>query len=199
MPGVTNPWSQRQWRRGIGSVLLLFILTGCSSEKRTVYQDYKGFSFTPPSGWVERVRDDALPARSTHKQGNVPLPPLGTAGNLAPERIVARYDRVTSGSLAWLRVTLAELTSSVSLKKYAAAKTPGSGWKWEADVEELELDGMPAARIAFAGRWNDQDYLCETVVVRRGDQVYVISGSFPAADHAAREQVRQAVASAGWQ
>jgi hypothetical protein len=61
------------------------------------------------------------------------------------------------------------------------------------------LDGLPAARFAVLGRWNDQDYLCETVVVRRGDEVYVISASFPAADRAAREQARQAVASAAWQ
>jgi hypothetical protein len=60
------------------------------------------------------------------------------------------------------------------------------------------VGGRPAARLAFAGRWGGQDYLCETVAVRKGDQVYLITASFPASDATAREQVRQAVAGATW-
>jgi hypothetical protein len=29
---------------------------------------------------------------------------------------------------------------------------------------------LPAARIAFTGRWDDQDYLCETVAFRQGER-----------------------------
>jgi hypothetical protein len=66
-------------------------------------------------------------------------------------------------------------------------------------VDKLEVSGLPAVRIAFAGRWNNQDYLNETVAVRHGEQVYLITASFPASDRVAREQVRQAVAGTTWQ
>jgi hypothetical protein len=59
--------------------------------------------------------------------------------------------------------------------------------------------GLPAARIAFRGRWYDQDYLCETVAVRRGEKVYLFSAAFPVSDDTGREQVRQAVLRASWQ
>jgi hypothetical protein len=58
---------------------------------------------------------------------------------------------------------------------------------------------LPAARIAFVGRWDQQDYLCETTAVRKGEKVYFITASLPASDSKGLEQVRQAVAGATWQ
>jgi hypothetical protein len=63
----------------------------------------------------------------------------------------------------------------------------------------LEVSGRPAARIVFAGRWDNQPYVNETVAVRQAERVYLISASFPASDDEARQQVRQAVAGALWQ
>jgi hypothetical protein len=40
--------------------------------------------------------------------------------------------------------------------------------------------------------------LNESTAVRKGEQVYLFTASFPAADAAAREQVRKAVAGAAW-
>jgi hypothetical protein len=65
-------------------------------------------------------------------------------------------------------------------------------------VEALEVSGLPAARVALVGRWNGQEYINETVAVRRGEEIYLITASFPASDQTAREQVRQAVAGATW-
>jgi hypothetical protein len=65
-------------------------------------------------------------------------------------------------------------------------------------VEDLEVSGLPAARTACVGRWDDQDYVAETVAVRKGERAYFIAASFPAADGAARDQVRQAAAEAVW-
>lgn len=185
----------RKWSAAVGLTLLL---AGCTSPKQPDYQDSQGFHFVPPPGWVERARDDALPARSNRRQQNLPLPPLGIPGN-PPERFLVRYDRISTGDRAWLRVTVADLPSSIPLKTCLSSRMPVSSWKRESDEGSLEVGGLPAARIAFVGRWYDQDYLCETVAVRKGEKAYLISAAFPASDGQAREQVRQAVLGASWQ
>ena len=198
MPDVPNRQSAEQ-SSDAGIFIALAAFGGLQFDHRAGYKDNQGFSLTPPPDWVERARGDAMSAQMVHKQANIPLPPLDAGGKSPGERLVVRYDRVSYGSLAWLRVSLAEVPSSVGLKTWVATKTPAANWKRESEVEELEIGGLPAARIAVVGRWNDQDELCETVAVRKGERVYVITGSLPAADAAAREQVRQAVASAVWQ
>lgn len=189
--------------RGMGcwessAAMLMLVLVGCTSQKQPDYQDSQGFHFVPPSGWVERVRDDAIPERSKHRQQNLPLPPLGVVGN-PPERFLVRYDRISTGDRAWLQVTVAELPSSTPLKSCLSNRLPVRGWKRESEEGSLEVGGLPAARIAFVGPWHDQDYLCETTAVRKGEKVYLISAAFPASDSQAREQVRQAVLGASWQ
>lgn len=116
----------------------------------------------------------------------------------AAERQLVRYDRLTAGDLAWLRVSVADLPDTTPLKDYVSAQSPGSAWKREADAESLTVSGQNAARIAFTGTWNGQQYISETVAVRHGDQVYFLTASFPAADADAREKARQAIAAATW-
>jgi hypothetical protein len=77
--------------------------------------------------------------------------------------------------------------------------TPGPDWKQESEEGSLEVSGLPAARVVFVGQWDQQDYVCETVAVRKGENVYFITASWPASDSTVREQVRQAVAGATWQ
>jgi hypothetical protein len=177
--------------------MALVLTAGCSRPRQSAYQDRRGFRFPPPPGWSERAREDALPARASHRRQEVPLPPLGEPGQ-AQEQLLVRYDRL-AGVHAWLRVSLADVPSSTPLTAYLATRSPGRDWKREADVESLEVSGRPAARIAFVGRWIGHEYVNETVAVRQGEQVYVISASFPASDETAREQVRQAIAAATWQ
>ena len=200
MPAAAKHQYRQEWRRWAGLCFVLVLLwAGCDSPKPQVYQDKQGFRFTPPPGWVERARDGALPARVGHGRKNVPLPPLGLPGKAEPERLLVRYDRLAPGKMGWLRVTVAGLPSSSSLKACLSTRTPGPDWKPESAEESLEVGGLPAARIVFAGRWDQQDYLCETVAVRKGEKVYFITASLPASDSTAREQVRQAVADATWQ
>jgi hypothetical protein len=174
-------------------------LTACNAHRQPVYQSAQGFRFTPPPGWVERARDDALPVRSAHRQQDLPLPRLGVPGSAVQERLLVRYDRLTAGTLAWLRVTVADSPPSTSLQSCVATRSPGPNWKRESEVESLDVSGRPAARIAFVGRWSDQAYVSETVAVREGEQVYLLTASFPASDTVARDQVRHAVAGAAWQ
>jgi hypothetical protein len=185
-------------RAWLSVFVLMVLLAGCNSQKQQVYEDGQGFRFVPPQGWVERARDDALPSRPGHRPQNLPLPPLGVLGN-QQERFLVRYDRISTGHHAWLRVTVADLPSSTLLQTCLSTRLPGSGWKRDSEEESLDVSGLPAARIAFAGRWSNQDYLCETVAVRKGEKVYLFSAAFPASDATAREQVRQAVLRASWQ
>jgi hypothetical protein len=194
----------RRCRRRVGEqragllVVAMLFLAGCHPPQQPVYRDKQGFRFTPPPGWVERARDDAMPARLAHRNQDIPLPLLRAAGQ-APERLLVRYDRLTKGSHAWLRVTVAEVPASTPLEACLADRAPERGWKRDAEEEDLQVSGLPAGRVAFVGRWDEQDYLCETVAVRKGENVYFISASLPASDSAAREQIRQAVAAATWQ
>jgi hypothetical protein len=189
----------RAWVRWAGLIVVpTLLLAGCNSPKQPVYGDKQGFRFSPPSGWVERARDDAMPARSGNRHQDIPLPPLGGAGK-SQERLLVRYDRLAAGYHAWLRVTVADVPLSMPLMACLAKRSPERGWKRESAEESLEVSGLPAARVAFVGRWDKQDYLCETVAVRKGENVYFITASFPASESTAREQVRQAVAGATWQ
>ena len=194
-----TPKPRRMNRRAWPATLVLMLLfASCQRQKQLVYEDDEGFRFVPPSGWVERARGDSIPAGSSHRQHNLPLPPLGVPGH--PQvRFLVRYDRISTAQHAWLRVTVADLPSATSLKTCLSTRLPARSWKRESEEESLEVSGLPAARIAFAGRWSDQDYLCETFAVRKGGKVYLFSAAFPASDETEREQVRQAILHASWQ
>jgi hypothetical protein len=190
--GGPGPWA--------GPALAL-LLAGCGpgGPRPPVYEEGPGVRFTPPPGWVERDRPNAVPggADRGHPRGRA-RPDLPLPGLSARERLLVRYDRLTAGALAWLRLTAAEAPAATALEACLAAHAPGPGWRREGKPEDLDVGGLPAARVAFRGRWDNQDYLCETVAVRRGGRVYCITASFPASDGAARAQVRQAVAGAVW-
>jgi hypothetical protein len=186
-------------------LLVVLMLAGCSRERSLpAYQDGQGFQITPPPGWVERERPANSPTAAApggkRRPANVPLPPLGVIGPTDAEQLLIRYDRITAGSLAWLRVTMAEVPESrwTSLEAALEGRLPKGDWRRESKVENLEVGGMPAARIALVGRWDDQDYLCEIVAVRKGERTYLITASFPASDETARKQVRQSVAGVRW-
>ncbi len=197
MPRMPNPRRVgcREWW---ATALLMLLIAGCKAPKQPVYEDSEGFHFVPPPGWVERARGDAMPPGSSSRQQNIPLPPLGLPGQ-SQERFLVRYDRISTSQHAWLRVSDADLPTSTHLKALLSTRLPGRGWKRESEEESLEVSGLPAARIAFAGRWYDQEYLCETFAVRRGEKVYLFSAAFPTADDTARQQVRQAVLQVSWQ
>jgi hypothetical protein len=184
------------WRR-LGLALGLLGLLGCGKVEQTpAYDDGRGFSFTPPPGWVERARDSAAASRRSHQSQALPLPPLDGPGQPARTQLLARYDRVTAGRLAWLRLAAADAPAATPLSAFL--RPPGDGWRRDGAEESLEVSGQPAARASFLGKWEGQEYRCETTAVRRAGRVYAVTASFPAADAEAREQVRAAVAGAVW-
>ena len=183
------------WRAGLAFGLLG--LLGCGQgAPAPAYDDGRGFSFTPPPGWVERVREGAAASPRSRQGHALPLPPLDGPGLPAQAHLLARYDRVTAGRLAWLRLAAADVPASTPLSAFL--RPPGEGWRREGAEEQLEVSGQPAARASFLGRWDGQEYRCETTAVRRSARVYAITASFPAGDSEARGQVRAAVAGVVW-
>jgi hypothetical protein len=178
----------------------LLLATGCGhkAEPKEIQGD-DGFHFAPPSGWIERDRGGAIPSRANSKPANLPLPALGARGRPTGERLLVRYDRVLSGQTGWLRISVGELPASHPLKECLTASAPASSWKKQADIETVEIGGLPAERIGFTGRWQGQDYLSESIAVRKNERVYIITASVPAEDTEARDQVRQAIGRATWQ
>jgi hypothetical protein len=175
------------------------LLCGCGSRNQLSFQSADGLHFTPPEGWVERMRGDVAPPNVAIKRNEVPLPPIDTSGKTVRERLLVRYDRLTSSEHAWLRLSVAEAPASVTTQAFVATKLPAASWKRESVSEDFEVAGMPAARIACRGKWNGDEFINESVAVRRDAKIYLISATFPAHDNDAREQVRQAVARTKWQ
>ena len=175
-------------------VLLPLLLIGCGSSTPSGYQGKQGFRIAPPKDWVERARDDLLPPRAGQKILELPMPKLTPPA----EKMLVRYDRLTSGRLAWLRVSEFESVPTTPLKEWASARSPGAGWKSVGVVEQIEVGGQPAVRVGFKGRWNDQDYANETVAVAQDNRMYLLTASFPAGDEAGREEARASIAGASW-
>ena len=173
----------------------LALLAGCSGGGGPpAFEDEVGFHFTPPPGWVERARPAAAGGKTTppRRGGKQPLPPVGAHG----ERLLVRYDRLTAGRLAWLRITAADVPERVRPQDLLAP--PGSDWQRRGKVEEVSIGDRLALRAAWRGRWQGQDYLNETMAMRGRGRVYLVAASFPASDTSAREEVRRAVAEAVW-
>ncbi len=184
--------------KGFPVLAALLLLAGCGPARQpVVYEDEQGFRLTPPPGWSERARP-ATGAAEHRKQPDLPLPPLGVPGAEGEERLLVRYDRASAGRLAWLFVTTATLPESLPLDKMLSRRTPRPDWQRQGEVQLLDVAGRPAARVVFTGRWNDQDYRCEIVAVRKDRQVNFIMASFPHGDDEAREQVYRSVTAATW-
>lgn len=161
-------------------VALAILLPGCASKPREQVYEANGFRFVPPPGWSERARNDDSPGGSTQ------------------DRLLVQYKRLTAGHPAWLRVSVADVPSSVDLGKCLTNRSPGKGWRQSGRVESYEVNGLPVARISMAGKWQGKDYDREIVAARRGEQVYFFTATYPASDEQAREQVRRAIAAAKW-
>src|SRR5262249_5811173 len=118
--------------------------------------------------------------------------------NFSQDHLAVQYTRLTAGHPAWLRVSIADIATSVDLVKCLGSCSPAKGWRVSGQVESYELNGLPAARLALTGTWQKKDYQTEIVAVQQTGRVYFFSATFPASDEEGREQVRQAIAAASW-
>lgn len=178
--------------------ILLALQAGCHSKsdavaapqgaphlyqgQREFHDDQQGFRFTPPSGWGMQARAVEAP------------------GAPAGERPLVKYKRLVPGKTpAWLKVSVTDASSSTPLADLLGKRSPGPHWKQASAAESLEVSGLPAARISFAGKYDNRDFIREILAVRRGHQVFFFAATFPAGDPGARDLMRQAVDSAIWE
>lgn len=162
--------------------ILVLAAAGCTCKHGQVeYQNEQaGFRFLPPAGWSERARAEDGPALA------------------AKEQVLVQYKRLTAGRPAWLRVSSMAVDASVSPTTCLSHRNLGREWCVDSQPEGFEVNSRPASRVAYSGEWHKMSYLCEIVAIRCGERVYFFTASIPADDSAARDEVRQAIATATW-
>jgi hypothetical protein len=160
--------------------LVLVVSAGCTARPPEPVYEANGFCFVPPAGWSERARHDDARAGSTQ------------------DRLLVQYKRLTAGRPAWLRVSVADVSAAVPLTDCLFNQPLVKGWRASGRVQTFGLNGLHAARLLIAGKLQQRDYEGEIIAARQGELVYFFTATFPANDESAREQVRQAVATASW-
>src|SRR4051812_45044368 len=108
---MTSPFDRslrgnRRTCQAIPLITLCLVLVGCRPKNQLSFQSADGLHFTPPQGWVERMRGDIAPPNLGNKRVDVPLPAIETNGKSVRERLLVRYDRLTSSEHAWLRLSV---------------------------------------------------------------------------------------------
>src|SRR4051794_15690183 len=128
LPPGQNFHTGKRPRLAMAIIAMCALLAGCRSKNELSFQGANGLHFTPPEGWVERMRGDTAPPNLGNKRLGVPLPDIEANGKSVRERLLVRYDRLTSIQHAWLRVSVAEAPASVSPQSFVAAKLPAPSW-----------------------------------------------------------------------
>jgi hypothetical protein len=166
-------------RLGVAGVLAL-LAAGCAAKTRPAFEsEAHGLRFVPPPGWSQRARNDEPPA----------------AGK---EQLLVTYKRLRPGRMAWLQVSVAENAPEGLPADWLAARPPGGGWDPEGALEDVTCGGCPAARVRYAAPAARPPLAAELVAVRRGGRVYLFTGTFPAGDEAARQEIRRTVDGVTW-
>ena len=182
-------WGFEPARRAGLFAVTAALLAGCTPRPSApaltdepVYQnEQEGFRFLAPDGWKQQARSN--------------LPP----GKTAEERRLVEYQRPPAGKPATFEVSLVDLPEDTSLATYLGRRWSRSDQaRLKSGPDKLDVGGAPAVRLAFALRREGDDLTREVTAFRRGERVYFFTGTFPARDPAARDQVRRAVASVVW-
>jgi hypothetical protein len=179
---------QGSWPRTAAlAVTLVLFAIGCSRKPRpprlqkdasVYYNPHDGFQFQVPAGWSENARADP---RVQH----------------AHEQRLVKYKRLAAKP-AFLEVSVVDLPESTNVSDYLTEHSVGKEWQRLAETKELTVDRFPATQDAFVGYWDREKIIKEIVAVRQGKRVYFFTGSYPAADTEARDEIREAVASIVW-
>ena len=194
---LANNW--RHWRRRPWLVLLgmtALIEGGCArpnlpvampsrpllvSDGREFRDDDEHFRFMPPENWSMQLRSVADPE------------------NEKADRPLVKYKNLVTDTItSWMTVKVVKEPVDVPLEKCLAKRSPGADWRQVGKVEELDLHGRPAARIAWKGKFDGHDFIRETVAARRGERLYLVSGVYYATDNASRDLIRKAVSTCQW-
>ncbi len=171
-------------------VAVLLLAAGCNSGPKApalengpvFYDSQAGFRFVVPEGWTQFV--------------HAIVPP----GKLEDERMIVEYRLTTTEKPARFAVTCADVEPSVELAGYLASHLPAAEqWKQKGLSSTEQIHGTPAVRMTFVSSAAGKGEMRrEVTIFRRGQRIYVFTGTFATSDRAARDQIAQAVNSTLW-
>lgn len=139
------------------------------------------FRFVPPEKWSMQERSVAAP----HFEKD--------------DRTLVKFKNLVTGTTtSWMTVKVVKEPMDVPLAKCLTKRAPGGDFRQVGVIEDIDLKGRPAARIAWKGKFDGHDFIRETVAARRGDRVYLISGVYYATDMASRKLIRESASTCEW-
>ena len=176
--------------RDLGVAVLCVVLLGCGKPRPPQLQtdggpyenSHDGVRFQPPKGWSQT-------GIAREQTGHVPK-----------EVLMVKYRLFEGKRIGVFRLTLVDLPESASVEEFLKEKSPGiEDWKPVSPKSTpAEVSGRPAVRMTFRGNWEMQPAIKEVLAVRSGGRVYSFTGIYGVNDTAARDAIRQAVASVTW-
>ncbi|HMC88332.1 MAG TPA: hypothetical protein VKI17_02240 [Gemmataceae bacterium] len=142
----------------------------------------EGFRFLVPEGWIQYAR------------GEVPPGPLAT------ERMLVEYQLQTGDAPAKLSVTCIDIPNeSVDLGQYVLENPKDQGWRYQTAPRTVTINGLEAKLIKLGGYLSGKaPWTRDVYTFRRGERVYLFSGTYLSADAKAERDIRRALESLIW-
>jgi hypothetical protein len=143
---------------------------------------HDGIRLQPPKGWSQT-------GLAREQTGHVPK-----------EVPMVKYRLFDGKRIGVFRLSIVDLPEGASVEEFLKEKSPGlEDWKPDPPKSTpAEVGGRPGIRMTFRGKWEMQPAIKEVLAVRSSTRVYSFTGIYGVNDKAARDAIRQAVASVIW-
>ncbi len=142
----------------------------------------EGFRFLVPEGWIQYAR------------GEVPPGPLNQ------ERLLVEYELHTGDRPAKLSVTCIDIPNETAdLGEYVLEHPKDQGWRYQTTPRIVPINGVSAKLVKLGGYLSGKEpWTREVHVFRRGERVYLFSGTFLLSDARAEREIHRAIESIIW-
>jgi hypothetical protein len=168
----------------------LWLAAGCGRapqapalENGPVFKNGReGFRFLVPEGWIQYARGEAPP------------------GRLNRECMLVEYELHTGDRPAKLSVTCVDIPNeSADLGQYVLEHPPDQGWRYQASPRMVTINGVSARLVRVGGYLGGRElWTREVNLFRRGQRVYLFSGTFLSTDTRAQREIYRAIESILW-
>jgi len=165
-------------------MVVAFAVLGCNERPSApalrdepVYDNPNvGLRFQTPTGWTQAARTDRLPP-------------------VEREHLLVRFQTTPGQKPALFEVTMQALPESTNVADLVRGPSHSLGpWPDGGLPEKVEIGGVSGDRYRLAQR----DTMKESVVVRRGKNLYVFSVVAPKSETRLRDQIRDVLQSVAW-
>ncbi|HEV3084397.1 MAG TPA: hypothetical protein VGY66_31835 [Gemmataceae bacterium] len=174
----------------IALMAALGLVSGCgvapqapALENGPVFKNSReGFRFLVPDGWIQYAR------------GEVPSSPVNT------ECMLVEYELHTGDRPAKLAVTRIDLADEhADLGEYVLKHPGDQGWRYQTAPRFVPINGVNARQIKLDGYLGGKErWTREVYAFRRGERVYLFSGTYLATDARAQREIMRALESVIW-